>query len=124
MAALPLDRAVPEVTWLQPGAAAGWAAVEDFIEAGRLKAFAEKRNDPCVKAISHLSPYFNHGQLSVHAVMRRVKATKRYHDSIAAFVEEGIVRRELSDNFCLYQPRYDSLEGAAGWARESLRLHA
>lgn len=23
-----------------------------------------------------------------------------------------------------YQPKYDSLEGAAGWAQESLRLHA
>lgn len=30
----------------------------------------------------------------------QVKGTKRYHDSVAAFVEEGIVRRELSDNYC------------------------
>jgi deoxyribodipyrimidine photo-lyase len=63
-------------------------------------------------------------QPHTHAHTWQVKATKRYHESIAAFVEEGIVRRELSDNFCFYQPHYDSLEGAAGWARESLRLHA
>lgn len=55
---------------------------------------------------------------------QQVKATKRHHDSVAAFVEEGIVRRELSDNFCFYQPQYDSLEGAAGWAQETLRVHA
>ena len=32
--------------------------------------------------------------------------------------------QELSDNFCFYEPNYDSLEGAAGWARDSLALHA
>jgi hypothetical protein len=32
-----IDRAVPEVTWLTPGARAGWSAVEAFIEDGRLK---------------------------------------------------------------------------------------
>ena len=30
----------------------------------------------------------------------------------------------MSDNFCHYQPHYDSLEGAAPWARDSLELHA
>jgi deoxyribodipyrimidine photo-lyase len=35
-----------------------------------------------------------------------------------------VVRRELSDNFCFYQEHYDSLEGAAGWAQDSLALHS
>ena len=30
----------------------------------------------------------------------------------------------MSDNFCFYQPKYDSLDGAAGWARETLDTHA
>lgn len=34
------------------------------------------------------------------------------------------VRRELSDNFCFHQPQYDSLDGAAGWAKETLQVHA
>jgi len=55
----------------------------------------------------------------------RVKAeSRRYSESVASFLEESIVRRELSDNFCYYQRDYDSLAGAAGWARESLELHA
>ena len=41
--------------------------------------------------------------------------------AVDAFLEESIVRRELADNYCFYQPRYDSLDGAAGWARESLQ---
>lgn len=31
---------------------------------------------------------------------------------------------ELSDNFCFYNPKYDSLDGAAEWARLSLLKHA
>ncbi|GAB5034145.1 deoxyribodipyrimidine photo-lyase-like [Nannochloropsis oceanica] len=123
LAGLTIDRSVKEIDWLQPGAAAGWANLDGFIEK-RLKIFAEKRNDPTEAAISHMSPYFNFGQVSVQAAMLKVKGVKRYHDSVAAFVEEGVVRRELSDNFCFYQPKYDSLEGAAGWAQETLRVHA
>lgn len=123
LAGLTIDRSVKEIDWLQPGAVAGWANLEGFIEE-RLKIFAEKRNDPTEAGISHMSPYFNFGQVSVQAAILRVKGVKRYHESVAAFVEEGVVRRELSDNFCFYQPKYDSLEGAAGWAQETLRVHA
>jgi len=34
-----------------------------------------------------------------------------------------IVRRELSDNFCFYNPKYDSIEGAATWAQTTLNDH-
>lgn len=44
--------------------------------------------------------------------------------AVDTFLEELIVRRELSDNFCYYQPQYDSLEGAWEWARKSLTDHA
>ena len=43
---------------------------------------------------------------------------------VASFVEESVIRRELSDNYCFYNPKYDSVEGAAGWAQESLKLHS
>ena len=43
---------------------------------------------------------------------------------VKSFLEESIVRRELADNFCFYNASYDSLQGAAGWARTSLELHA
>lgn len=44
--------------------------------------------------------------------------------AVDAFVEELIVRRELADNFCFYQPHYDSLQGAWEWARKTLMDHA
>jgi deoxyribodipyrimidine photo-lyase len=53
-----------------------------------------------------------------------VRAAKKSSEGTAAFIEEAVVRRELSDNFCFYNQSYDSLEAAAGWARDSLELHS
>ena len=44
--------------------------------------------------------------------------------AVDVFLEELIVRRELADNFCFYQPHYDSLLGAWEWARNTLKDHA
>jgi deoxyribodipyrimidine photo-lyase len=39
------------------------------------------------------------------------------------FLEELIVRRELSDNFCFYNPNYDSVAGFHEWAQKTLEEH-
>lgn len=31
--------------------------------------------------------------------------------SVASFIEELVVRRELTDNFCFYNKNYDSVKG-------------
>lgn len=41
-----------------------------------------------------------------------------------SFLEELIVRRELSDNYCHYEVNYDNLLGAAQWAQDTLAVHA
>lgn len=38
-------------------------------------------------------------------------------------MEEAIVRRELSDNFCFYNDHYDSIKGAPNWAQTTLNDH-
>lgn len=43
--------------------------------------------------------------------------------SVDAFIEEAVVRRELSDNFCYYNEHYDSIEGAPQWAQDTLKHH-
>ena len=46
------------------------------------------------------------------------------HDaSREAFLEELIVRRELADNFCFYQPNYDTFAGFPAWAQKTLNQH-
>jgi deoxyribodipyrimidine photo-lyase len=74
---------------------------------------------------TNLSPYINYGQISFQRLALEVRALKKHPNGTAAFIEEGVVRRELSDNFCYYTPDgYDNFDGAADWARESLELHS
>ena len=40
------------------------------------------------------------------------------------FLEELIVRRELADNFCFYNDKYDEFVNNYAWAQDTLRLHA
>lgn len=44
-------------------------------------------------------------------------------DGVDSFVEEAVVRRELSENFCYYQKNYDRVEGAYNWAITTLNDH-
>lgn len=45
--------------------------------------------------------------------------------SVEGFLEELVVRRELSDNYCHYCPdNYDKLDAAYDWARDTLNVHA
>lgn len=41
-----------------------------------------------------------------------------------AFLEELIVRRELSDNYCLYEPMAGKYKGLPEWSLKTLALHA
>jgi deoxyribodipyrimidine photo-lyase len=40
-----------------------------------------------------------------------------------SFLEELIVRRELSDNYCFYNDKYDQFEGFHPWAQKTLNEH-
>lgn len=48
---------------------------------------------------------------------------KIYPKDTEIFLEEAIIRRELADNYCYYNDNYDNINGAAEWARNTLRLH-
>jgi deoxyribodipyrimidine photo-lyase len=86
--------------------------------------FEHGRNDPNGAAASDLSPFLHFGQLSAQRMALTIKSRKGGSSGDRlAFIEEAVVRRELSDNLCFYNPSYDSLQGAAVWARESLELH-
>lgn len=47
----------------------------------------------------------------------------RFPSSVDAFIEEAVVRRELSDNFCFYNPDYDNFNGLTNWAQTTLNAH-
>ena len=60
----------------------------------------------------------DHHQNSVAHKLRCV-----VQESVESFLEEVVVRRELSDNYCHYEPNYYNLKGAAQWAQDSLERH-
>jgi len=119
---LPVDRTVGEVFWLEPGEGSARRALRDFLE-NRLASRYLARNDPLGNGQSNLSPYFHFGQL---APQRAALAAQRFTESFLAlesFLEEVIVRRELSDNFCFHTPDYDRCSCFPAWACETLERH-
>lgn len=120
---LECDMTVDEVPGIRPGYKAACKQLEDFCTK-RIKLFSEKRNDPTVNALSGLSPWFHFGQISVQRCVLAVRLNKsKYKESVDAFCEEAIVRRELADNFCYYNKNYDNLKGLHDWAAKTLNDH-
>lgn len=116
------DRTVTPVTWLKPGAKAGLKQLRTFIEDGA--GYAERRNDPNLDALSNLSPYLHFGQIGAQRIAHEVGESDLPKVDREAYLEELIVRRELADNYCYYNPHYDKVAGAHAWAQASIAAHA
>ncbi len=105
---------------IKSGPRAARRAMRRFL-AGGLGDYSWARNDPARDGQSGLSPYLHFGQLSAQRLALEVsRSPLRGRDD---YLEQLVVRRELSDNYCLYNPRYDSFEGIPGWARKTLDKH-
>jgi len=126
----------------KPGSHAATVHLKQFI-AEDLADYANGRNDIATDLQSGLSPYLHFGQLSslrvalevtkhvdqppllfTQAKMPQAGDKPSTYDGMNALFEEMIVRKELSDNFCLYSSSYDKLTSAADWAQASLNHHA
>ena len=117
-----ISNSIPTITWIKPGEHAANIALRYFIE-HKLEGYATKRNLPELEWTSNLSPYFHFGQIAPHRVaLEIIKANAAAVDK-DAFLEEMIVRRELSDNYCFYNPNYDTVEGLPAWAKTTLDIH-
>lgn len=120
---LAVDQTLPPVTWIKPGAVAAQATLAEFTNQG-LSKYDKGRNDPTVDATSGLSIYLHFGQLAAQRVALAVTQSKRAKTVAAkAFLEQLIIRKELADNFCFYNPNYDQVKGFPAWARQSLAEH-
>ncbi|HPC39875.1 MAG TPA: deoxyribodipyrimidine photo-lyase [Spirochaetota bacterium] len=115
-----IDRSVAPVRWLRGGTGEAQRLLRRFI-ATRLDFVPEERNDPSKDCVSHLGPYLHFGQISPLYIALEVLKTKSPGRDM--FLEELIVRRELSLNFVHYNDRYDSFQCLPGWARETLKKH-
>ena len=81
------------------------------------------RNETSREGQSDLSPYLHFGHIAPQRVALEVQESQSPRGSKEAFLEELIVRRELSDNFCYYNQDYDRFQGFPDWARKTLDEH-
>jgi deoxyribodipyrimidine photo-lyase len=122
MKTLKVDRNISEATWIRPGERSARRCLRVFIEK-KLSKYNTQRNDPSLDGQSTLSPYLHFGQLSAQRVALEIQRTPADKKSRDAFLEELIIRRELSENFCFYNENYDNVKGFPQWAWKSLQAH-
>ncbi len=123
LATLDVDRSVEPVRALVGGTTEARRRLREFAREA-LDDYAERSSDPGADRVSRLSPYLHFGQISpveVALIAVRSRATRESKD---AFLDQLIIRRELSINFCEFNPRYDSYHALPRWARATLRRHA
>ena len=122
MAYVAPDESVTPVKDFEPGADAAEKLLHSWVS-GRIRGYAEKNNDPAQDSLSGLSPYLHFGQIAPQRAALTVAGSKAPQEDAEAFLEQLIVRRELADNFCLYNDHYDSPEGWPDWAAKTLDDH-
>ena len=118
---LELNSDVEPITWLNSGENAAFEVLQKFIKT-KLKTYGDERNDPNTNVISNLSPYIHFGQISAQRVALIMQAVAD-NPNTKVFLEEMIIRRELSDNYTFYNDNYDNFNGFPSWAKISLDAH-
>ena len=117
---LDIDRSVEKVKTLKGGTYEAKRHLDEFLK-NKLDNFQDLRNDPTVDCLSHMSPYLHFGQVSPLFIALKVLQTNS--PGRDAFLEELIIRRDLSMNFVFFNVHYDSFNGLPEWAKKTLIKH-
>ena len=96
--------------------------LDDFIK-NKLQYYSENKNNPSVNVISSLSKYLNLGFISSQRIALEVIQSGVKDINKETFLEELIIRKELSDNFCLYSKSFKNFSSIPNWAKISLNNH-
>jgi len=107
---LDIDRSVPKSNYFHGGTSEANKRLNSFL-----------RNDPTADYVSHMSPYLHFGQISPLYIALKVK--RKSGPGSDAYLEELIVRRELSHNFVYYNNDYDKFACLPPWAVNTLTFH-
>lgn len=117
------DESVQPSPFFTGGSARARMLLDDFME-NKLDKYHMSGNDPALDLTSHISPYLHFGQISPLEVALSVKdAGYVQEESRQAFLEQLIVRRELSMNFAYYNPSPESIQCLPDWAANTLADH-
>lgn len=122
VSSLKIDNSVDVSKYFSGGASNAKKNLELFVKE-KLPNYPELKNDPTKDNLSDLSPYLHFGQISPLQIAQSIISAKASDKSKEIFLEELIVRRELSINYVHYNPNYDSFEGLPNWAKTNLINH-
>ena len=117
-----IDHSVGISSFYKGGTANGRARLKKFV-GEILEDYDAARNKPEKDGSSRLSSYIHFGFLSALEIALAVKKSGAAQASKDAYLEELIVRRELSFNFTKFNPKYDSLESLPNWVHLTMRDH-
>jgi deoxyribodipyrimidine photo-lyase len=81
------------------------------------------RSKPDRDGSSRLSSYLHFGFLSSLEIALAVEAADAPESAKEAYLDELIVRRELSFNMARHNPNYDSLAALPAWVQKTMREH-
>jgi deoxyribodipyrimidine photo-lyase len=118
-----LDRSVSLANDWTGGTQQGLKLLKQFVNK-KLRNYPKDRNHPELDGTSQLSPYLHFGHLGPHTVAAAVRECEAPKAAKDAYLEQLIVRRELSVNFVHFNPAYDSFDSLEPWAKRSLSEHA
>ncbi len=118
-----IDHTVKPSNYYHGGAANGRKRLKKFVDE-ILSDYDKARSKPDRDGSSRLSSYLHFGFLSPLEIALAVKASDAAQESKDAYLEELIVRRELSYNFTRHNSKYDSLDSLPAWVQKTMREHA
>jgi deoxyribodipyrimidine photo-lyase len=118
-----IDHSVRPSNLYHGGTNAGRKRLNHFVR-NILPYYDKTHNEPSVDGVSRLSPYLHFGFLSIQEIVAAVEKAKAPKPAKDAFLEQAIVRRELSFNLTRHNPHYDSLKSLPAWALQTMREHA
>ncbi|MFC1781225.1 deoxyribodipyrimidine photo-lyase [Planctomycetota bacterium] len=117
---LDIDKSVGKADSFRGGTDQARRRLRKFLK-NKLDKFHLMRNDPCADYVSNMSPYLHFGQISPLYIA--LEASKTKSPGSDAYLEELIVRRELSHNFVYYNYKYDTFACLPAWAKRTLNFH-
>lgn len=117
-----IDHTVKASKHYQGGTHAARQRLRHFI-AKILPKYDQSRSKPDLDGSSRLSAYLHFGFISIQEIAAAVKQAKAPRVAKEAFLEEAIVRRELSFNFTRFNPNYNSLASLPPWVQQTMREH-
>jgi len=124
LAGLRIDRSVGPSPLFRGGTREAKRRLARFIRSG-LPVYDRESSDPAADGVSHLSPYLHFGQISPLYVALQVLAKGGKRSAGAdSYLEQLIIRRELSMNFVNYRPDYGAFSCIPDWAGRTLSEHA